>query len=36
MAGFGWNFYGFFMAAATWVALYLLWAWRASARDNKR
>ena len=27
--GFGWSFYGFFIAAAVWVAAYLVWAARA-------
>jgi hypothetical protein len=34
--GFGWSFYGFFVAAAVWVALYFVWAWRAAARDRAR
>ena len=34
--GFGWSFYGFFVAAAVWLALYFLWAWRAAARDRRR
>lgn len=28
MNGFGWSFYGFFLAAAAWVACYFLWAMR--------
>ena len=27
MTGFGWNFYGFFVAAAVWVIAYNIWAW---------
>lgn len=32
--GFGWEFYGFFVAAVVWLAVYFLWAWRAAARDR--
>jgi hypothetical protein len=32
--GFGWSFYGFFLAAAVWMLLYFLGAWRAAARDR--
>lgn len=32
--GFGFGFYGFFVVAIVWVALYFLWAWRAAARDR--
>ena len=32
--GFGWGFYGFFVAAVVWLAVYFLWAWRAAARDR--
>jgi hypothetical protein len=32
--GFGWTFYGFFVAAAAWMAVYFLWAWRAAAADR--
>jgi hypothetical protein len=34
--GFGLTFYGFFVAAAAWMALYFLWAWRAAAADRAR
>jgi hypothetical protein len=34
--GFGWNFYGFFIAAVVWLAVYFLWAWRAAERDRAR
>jgi hypothetical protein len=34
--GFGWNFYGFFIAALAWLAAYFLWAWRAAERDRAR
>ena len=26
MTGFGWNFYGFFLFAAAWIAVYFGWA----------
>lgn len=32
--GFGWGFYGFFVAAVIWIAAYFLWAWRAAQRDR--
>jgi hypothetical protein len=32
--GFGWSFYGFFVAAAAWLALYFAWAFVAAARDR--
>lgn len=32
--GFGWEFYGFFVAAVVWLAIYFLWAWRAARRDR--
>jgi hypothetical protein len=28
MNGFGWSFYGFFIAAALWIAIYFVWAVR--------
>jgi hypothetical protein len=31
--GFGWSFYGFFVAAAVWMALYFAWAF---ASDDAR
>jgi hypothetical protein len=34
--GFGWSFYGFFAAAALWLAVYFLWAWRAAGRDRAK
>ncbi len=34
--GFGWSFYGFFAAAALWLALYFLWAFKAAARDREQ
>ena len=34
--GFGWSFYGFFLAAAIWMMLYFIGAWRADARDRER
>jgi hypothetical protein len=34
--GFGWSFYGFFVAAAIWMMLYFIGAWRADARDRER
>ena len=40
MNGFGWSFYGFFIAAAAWIAAYFYWAVRqqgtASSRSGKR
>jgi len=33
--GFGWSFYGFFFAAAVWLLLYFVWAWRAAVRDRQ-
>lgn len=36
MPGFGWNFYGFFAAAASWVICYFLWAWWAGRRRRPR
>jgi hypothetical protein len=35
MAGFGWSFYGFFLAAAVWLALYFVWAFTQAARDRR-
>ena len=32
--GFGWSFYGFFIAAAVWLVLYFVWAFKAAARDR--
>ena len=26
IVGFGWSFYGFFVAAALWMAFYFIWA----------
>jgi len=34
--GFGWSFYGFFLAAATWMVAYFGWALTAEARDRRR
>jgi hypothetical protein len=34
--GFGWSFYGFFVAAVVWLALYFLWAARQAHRDRER
>lgn len=36
MSGFGWSFYGFFVAAAAWVAGYFAWSRAAAARDQRR
>jgi hypothetical protein len=36
MPGFGWSFYGFFVAAAVWLTLYFVWAWRAAAAERDR
>lgn len=32
--GFGWSFYGFFLAASAWLLVYFVWAWRAARRDR--
>jgi hypothetical protein len=32
--GFGWSFYGFFVCAVVWLALYFAWAVRAARRDR--
>jgi hypothetical protein len=32
--GFGVSFYGFFVAAALWLAAYFAWAVRAARRDR--
>lgn len=32
--GFGASFYGFFVAAAIWLLVYFLWAFKAAARDR--
>jgi hypothetical protein len=34
--GFGWSFYGFFLGAIVWLAVYFTWAARAAARDRER
>lgn len=34
--GFGWSFYGFFVAATVWLAFYFLWARRQARRDRER
>ena len=33
--GFGASFYGFFVAAAIWLLVYFLWAFKAAARDRR-
>jgi hypothetical protein len=33
--GFGWSFYGFFVLAGVWLAIYFLWAVRAAAHDRQ-
>jgi hypothetical protein len=33
--GFGWSFYGFFVAAGAWLAVYFLWAWQAARHDDQ-
>lgn len=35
-AGFGWSFYGFFLAAGSWLVVYFLWARQAAAGDRAR
>ena len=34
--GFGWSFYGFFIAAGAWLILYFAWAFKAAARERGR
>jgi hypothetical protein len=34
--GFGWNFYGFFIAAAAWIVCYFVWAFAVNARERRR
>ena len=36
--GFSWSFYGFFVAAAVWMALYFVWAFVAAggSKDGRR
>lgn len=34
--GFGWSFYGFFVAAGAWLIVYFTWAWLAAQRDRAR
>jgi hypothetical protein len=36
VTGFGWSFYGFFMAAGLWLLLYFVWAFGAAVRDRER
>ncbi len=33
--GFGWSFYGFFVAAAVWLAAYFAWSFTAAARERR-
>jgi hypothetical protein len=34
--GFGWNFYGFFIAAGLWIASYFVWTVALEARERRR
>lgn len=34
--GFGWSFYGFFIAAALWIAAYFVGAFAATGRERRR
>lgn len=34
--GFGWSFYGFFVAAAVWLGLYFLWVVVVEARERRK
>ena len=34
--GFGWSFYGFFIVAVAWMAIYFVGARLADARDRAR
>ena len=36
VTGFGWSFYGFFVAAVVWLGLYFVWAARQAKRDRDR
>lgn len=37
MTGFGWSFYGFFLAASVWMVGYFVWAFAAArSRDRRR
>jgi hypothetical protein len=33
--GFGFNFYGYFIFAACWVAAYFAWAWSVNTRERR-
>jgi hypothetical protein len=33
--GFGWSFYGFFVAAVLWLGVYFAWAAYAASRDRR-
>ncbi len=35
MNGFGWNFYGFFVFAVAFIAVYFAWARRMAHRDRE-
>ncbi len=35
-AGFGLNFYGYFLFAGFWVGAYFIWAWRVNTRERAR
>ena len=35
-AGFGLNFYGYFVFAALWVSGYFVWASQVNARERRR
>ena len=34
--GFGWSFYGFFIAAALWIACYFVWVIALEAREGRK
>lgn len=34
IAGFGWSFYGFFLAAGLWMAVYFVWSFHAARRER--
>jgi hypothetical protein len=36
VAGFGWNFYGFFVFCVLWIGGYFLWARAAARRERLR
>ncbi|MGH9315189.1 MAG: hypothetical protein ACRD1S_18545 [Vicinamibacterales bacterium] len=35
MAGFGWNFYGFFLFCIVWIGAYFVWAGSMARREER-